>query len=231
MDLPLYCRVLWRFKIVVAVGLVLAIGLSFLSLYKVSTGGKLTPRKSTQYVSYATLFVTQPGFPWGSLHPPTSADPARFTSLAILYSQLATTDPVQQLLLKSGPLDGKVEVAPLLDPSNQEALPLISVAAFANAPAASEKLAQRETDALLTYIRAQQATSSISDENRVLVTLVKRPTDARVFQKAKKTLAIVVFLGLLMATCGVAFLLENLRPRAPKATAAELRSVHADNAA
>jgi capsular polysaccharide biosynthesis protein len=230
MEVALYLRVLWRFKLIVIMGLVLAIGLSFLSLYKVGGNPMLQARKKPQYVSYSTLFVTQPGFPWGSLHPPASADPTRFTSLAILYSQLATTDSVQRILRKSGPMTGKVEVAPLLDPSNQEALPLISIAGFADSPAGAESLAARETKALLTFISEQQKSSEISDNNRVLVTQVKEPTEARVFQKAKKTLAIVVFLAVMMATCGLAFLLENLRPRVRAQEAAALRHVEPDAA-
>jgi uncharacterized protein involved in exopolysaccharide biosynthesis len=231
MDVALYLRVLWRFKLIVVAGFVLALGLSFLSLYKVGGNPMLQPRKKAQYVSYSTLFVTQPGFPWGSLHPPASADPTRFTSLAILYSQLATTDPVQRIMLKSGPINGKVEVAPLLDPSNQEALPLISIAGFADSAKGAEGLAGRETSALLKYIQEQQKSSSISDSNRVLVTQVKEPTDAKVFQKAKKTLAIVVFLGLMMATCGLAFLLENLRPNVRAQAGADVRPMVTSDAA
>ena len=69
MDLQLYARVLWRFRFVVAVGTALAIGLAFMSYYKVSfsDGVSVTYREGEVWRSDATLFVTQPGFPWGRL--------------------------------------------------------------------------------------------------------------------------------------------------------------------
>lgn len=56
MDLSLHLRVLWRFKIVLAVGLFVAVFLALLA------GTKASART---WKSEATLFVTQPGFPWG----------------------------------------------------------------------------------------------------------------------------------------------------------------------
>jgi hypothetical protein len=230
MDLPVYLRVLKRFRVLVAAGLLLACVLAFLSLARVSPTG-VTWRKAPTYVAFSRLFVTQPGFPWGSLRPPVSADANRFTSLAILYSQLALSDPVHQILLRSGPVNGTVDVAPVLDPaSNNAALPLISVAGFANTPKQAIALSQRETDALLTYIHQQQSTSAISAKDRVLVQLVTRATDAKVFQARKLTLAVVVFLGVLLATFALAFLLENLRPRMRAEEAAALHPVARDAA-
>src|SRR5437588_2881139 len=107
MDLPVYMRVLWRFRWLVLVGVVAAVGLSVLSVARIGGSPFLRYRKSPVYVSYSKLFVTQQRFPWGSLNPPVSADPSRFTSLAILYSQLATSDPVQRIMLRPGPLAGQ----------------------------------------------------------------------------------------------------------------------------
>ncbi len=233
MDLPVYLRVLWRFRFLVAAGVVLACALSLLSIVRVNPTGspKLKYRKAPVYVSYSQLFVTQPGFPWGSLRPPASADAGRFTSLAILYSQLATSDAVRQIMLKDGPINGTIQVAPVLDAVNQEPLPLVSIAGFAKSPALAIQLARRETSALLSYIQTQQSSSKISDRDRVLVTLAKQANEAKVFQARKMTVAIVVFLGVLLATCGLAFLLQNLRPQAvAEEEAARLRSVASDAA-
>lgn len=214
MDLPLYVRVLRRFWPLVGLGIILAVGLSVFSVARV--GGKpfISYRKPAVYVSYARLFVTQPGFPWGSLNPPATANPDRFTSLAILYAQLATSDPVRRIMLEHGPLEGhgSTQVAPLLDSSNQQPLPIISIAGFADSPAAAVRVARRQTDALMTYLHQQQASSDISAVDRVDVALVQRAVDAKLFKGRKMTLAIVVFLATLVITCGLAFSLENLRP-------------------
>ena len=154
MDMQLYARVLWRWKIVVVIGLLVAIGLTFLSIYKVPRNGQLTARKHSEYVSYATLFVTQKGFPSGrlGLTPVTTpgstntqaqaqttpqastaqiADLSRLTSLAIIYSHLATSDPVRVIMARSGPVKGTLQAAALpAAPGSSEDLPLISIAAI-----------------------------------------------------------------------------------------------------
>ena len=61
MDMQLYARVLWRWKLVVVLGLLVAVALTFLSIYRVPSNGHLSARKHSEYVSYATLFVTQTG--------------------------------------------------------------------------------------------------------------------------------------------------------------------------
>ena len=195
MDLGLYMRVLWRFRVLMAVGLLFAILLAVFSVARISPSG-LRYRKAKQYVSYSTLFVTQQGFPWGQLHAPQSADPNHFTSLAIVYSQLATTDPVRRILLRGGPIRGTYQVAPVLDSTNQEPLPLISVAAFGDSPKAAITLAGRETRALLTYIQSQQQGNRISADNRVNVDVVKRAQYASLYKGRSMTLPIVVFMAI-----------------------------------
>lgn len=215
MDAGLYFRVLSRFRVLVGAGAIIAILLAFVSFVRVDPLGHpvFKYRKAQQYVSYSTLFVTQPGFPWGQLNAPASANPERFTSLAIVYSQLATTDPVKRLLLATGPVNGSVQVAPVLDQTNQEPLPLISIAAFANSPSGAISLARRQTSALLTYIRRQQERSATASDNRVDVNVVRVAQYAALFKGRSLKLPLVVFFTVMIAICALAFVLENLRPR------------------
>ena len=114
MDVELYSRILWRFRLLVAIGVALAIVLSVLAFAKVSFAGgspTLKYRQAQTWQSEAVLFVTQRGFPWGSTTPqyqpanatqglpavPT-ADANRLSGQAVLYSQLATTHQVQRLM-------------------------------------------------------------------------------------------------------------------------------------
>lgn len=223
---------LWRFRKIVAVGLALAFLLSFFTLVRIGSAG-ISYRKAERWVSYETLFVTQRGFPWGRSVVPTApsgtqekpsqayADPTRLSSLAILYSQLAVGDAVRQLMLKDGPIHGSIEAAPVLasQSSNGDALPLVSIAAFDSSPGAAITLATRAGDALRRYIVTQQETNDIAPADRVLLTVVKEPTTAKLFQGRSKTLPIVVFVAMLAATLALAFVLENLRPRARTAAA------------
>ena len=51
---------------------------------------------------------------------------------------------------------------------------------------------------------------------------VLRPRNAEIFQPRSKTMPIVIFLAVMFATVGLAFLLENLRPRARPGEPVEL---------
>ena len=66
-DFRLYARVIWRFKWVVMLGLIVAVGLAGLSVVKVGKGGKIAYRQAELWASTARLGVTQQGFPWGRL--------------------------------------------------------------------------------------------------------------------------------------------------------------------
>ena len=233
--MQLYARVLWRWKIVVVIGLLVAVGLTFLSIYKVPRNGQLTARKHTEYVSYATLFVTQKGFPSGRLglipvttpgstdtHTQTTprastaqiADLSRLTSLAIIYSHLATSDPVRSIMLRTGPVKGTIQAAALpAAPGSSEDLPLISIAAITDSRDGAVDLARSASSALVSYIEQQQTENGVPASDRVELSLLNRPYLAKVYQQPSKTLPAAIFLTVLIATIGMAFIFENLRPR------------------
>jgi hypothetical protein len=234
MDLRLYFRVLWRFRLLTLCGLLLAGSLAFLSYVNVnSADGKptLTYRENEQWASYTKLFVTQKGFPWGysvtpnadaidPAAPPSGvnlrfADQARFTNLAILYAQLATSDPVRLIMRESGPVRGTVMAAPVLALNNPgNPLPIISLAGISTSPARARALAVRVTAAIQEYLRRQQESNEIPASDRIQVQVLEAPRAAQLFQGRSKTLPIVVFLALMTATTALAFVLENLRPGA-----------------
>jgi hypothetical protein len=235
-DLRLYARVIARFKLLLLTGLLIGSCLAFLSVARVSSKG-LEYRQSEEWLSYGRLFVTQKGFPWGRLgvesspttltapSSPQVADPGRLTSIAIIYSNLADSDPVRRLMLSGGPLYGKVQAAPVLDPQNNQPLPLISIAAFSDTPAHAVELAQRQTSALVRYVQRQQAANGIPTSDRVSLVLVKRPgtgADPRLAKGRPMTLALVSFLTVMVGFCGLAFVLENLRPRASAVAGSDL---------
>ena len=68
MDINLFSRVLWRFRFIVIPGLVLAFVLTALSFLKVDLRThSVSYRQNEKWVSYANVFVTQHGFPWGKI--------------------------------------------------------------------------------------------------------------------------------------------------------------------
>jgi hypothetical protein len=80
----------------------------------------------------------------------------------------------------------------------------------ANTLAEAARVSQAGTDEFRSYIRDQQASKGVSLNQRVVLQVVS--TQAQLVKGRKKTLAIVAFLAVMIATVGFAFVLENLRP-------------------
>jgi hypothetical protein len=227
-DFQLYVRVLWRFKLLFLLGLILAIALATLSLVRVSADG-LTYRQTELYTSATRLLITQTGFPTGrllaqdpSLDPAQEAarlgiplaDPNRLNNLTILYAELATSDPVRRQMRRDGPIRGKIIATPVVVQDGRYTLPLIDIVSIATTPLNAMKLSLRGATAFQTYLKRNQQANHVPSTDRVLVEQVQRPRGAKIFQARSKTMPIVIFLAVMFATVGLAFLLENLRPRA-----------------
>lgn len=239
MDFALYGRVLWRFRLLVVLGLLLAMSLATLSMVRVSKNG-LDYRETELWASTTRVGVTQQGFPWGRLfaQQPTAAEqalvrggipianPDRFNTLAVLYAELATSDPVLRTLRRGGPISGKVIATPLRAAESNTMLPLIDITAVSVSPLAALTLSERSADALATYLRQQQTANKVPAADRVVIEPVLRARRAQIFQPRSKTMPLVIFLAVMFATVGLVFILQNLRPsnRTPGAQAdAELR--------
>jgi hypothetical protein len=226
-DIALYLRVLWRFRILVLAGLVLALCLAFLSYAKPTQHG-LAYRQHEQWQSQAVILVTQARFPEGrSTQEYLPADPAkglpavpvgdtaRLASLAVLYSEFANSDRVRQLVRDQGPVDGSIVASAYVPATAPQGtlLPLISIAATSDSPKHAVALAGRGSEAFIEFIRDQQAAAEIPKEQRVLLQVLTRPEEATLLAGRKKTVPIIVFLTVMIAAVGLAFILENLRPR------------------
>jgi hypothetical protein len=215
MDLGLLGRTVWRFKWLVLLGFVIASGLAFLSMVRVSTDGKLSYRQHEKWASYAQVFVTQKGFPWGQLRPPATTDSGRFVSLALLYSSLANSDPVKQRMRAMGrPIVGEIESAAVLtSPGSSDALPIVSIAGLSETKQDSLELTRRAAVSLVGYVRAQQVANAIPDDDRVVVEIIEQPGRATLLAGRSKTVPIMVFLAVMTVFLAMTLVLENLRPR------------------
>jgi hypothetical protein len=226
MDLALYGSVLWRFRLIVFLGVLLAVALTVLSVAKVTSSG-LEYREHETWQAESTLLLTQPGFPEGrALFPnpeangPQSkysyADAGRFASLTALYSQFAQSDEVRALVRREGaPPGSSVSAAPVI-PAGSNAytlLPVIALFGTGQSRGAAVETAQLGTQAFIGFLERNQREAEIPDSQRVHVEVLARPREAVVIEPRKKTLPIVVFLTVLTGTVSLAFLLENLRSR------------------
>ncbi len=233
MDLSLYGRVIWRFRWLVAFGLILAILLSVLSIAKVSSHG-LSYRKQEVWQSSTTVLLTQRGFPWGrAVVPPTAAGatggPGWLSGLTELYAQFANSDRVKSLMLRDGASKNwSVTAAPVIPSGSSSALPVIALAGLAYTPGGAVQATIVGRTAFLQYVKSQQAQAAIPNSERVDLQVLQNVTPPVVVQPRKKTLPIVIFLAVISAAIGLAFILENARPRVkPVALAAPEPVEHA----
>lgn len=223
MDLALFFRVLWRFKVVVMLGLSLAFALAFLSFVKVdfAKGFTMTYRENEQWESLSTLFVTDPKFSLTSVGGSSeSADAAaaareRMISLTALYMQLATSDPVLRLMARDAPIDGIVQTFPITSTGDGrgDPLPMLTFSAMSVSAERAHALARRHIAAFLEYLRQDQIRRGVHSSDRVKVEVVRQPQAPALLLPRKKTRPIIVFLTVMIATFGLAFVLENMRPR------------------
>jgi hypothetical protein len=228
MDLRLYSSVLWRFRVVVAIGLLLAVALTVLSVARVSFshGFKVSYRQPEQWSSTAMLWVTQNGFPVGrSVYDkfltgpsgaviPAYSNPGQFSGTATIFAALVSSDQVLSLLAKQGPIDGSIQASqPTLPGNSSLTLPFFQLTGTSTSAAAAENLTARATRAMIQYVQDQQRANGIAPNKRVVLQVVKEPSVATLTKKHKLTTPIVVFIATLLATMGLVFLLENMRPR------------------
>ena len=238
MDIILLIRVLRRFWLLATVGVLLTVGVAFLSLARVDFAGggvNVQYRASEQWLASTTLFISRAGFPWGSAIEPgelpstqlptktstTSAAPNKFAAptwysdLAVLYARLVDSDPVKAIMRQSGPIDGKVVADPVtgMPNGNGAVLPLVAVAGIASTPDGARDLSQRAAAALQQYVLTQQELSAIPVSQRVQVNVVKDPVKAELFKGRPLTAPIVVFVAGLLATFGLIAICENVGRR------------------
>jgi hypothetical protein len=241
MDLRVYARVLWRFKFLVGCGLLLGLALALLATVRVQVDGgrpAFAYREAEVWESQTTVFVTQRGFPWGrtvfdevvpveqqealqELDPttpgagfvPRFADPGRFQALAVLYAQLVESDQVLAMVARKGPIRGTFEAAPVPSDDGGSILPFVRITATSDSPAHAVQLARRATAAFRQFLNRQQAEGGIQPEKRIEVPVIRDAEGATLFQGRSINKPMFLFMLVLVLTVGLAFLLENLRPR------------------
>jgi hypothetical protein len=224
MDLNHMFRVLWRFRMIVAIGLLLGFLLAFLAMVRVNltSAPHFSYRNHPTYESSTNVFVTTPGFPFLSLtlrpgkhvadSPNGPVDIDNLRNAATFFVQYATGNGVMQELRKSGPIHGKL-FALQVSGSDGSSLPLIGLAADAATPSGALQLAREHLAAFESWMLRNQIANGIPPKQRVILEPVSGPLPAKLLQARKITKPILIFTALLVLTCGLAFVLENMRPR------------------
>ncbi len=233
MDLRLYLRVIWRFRVIVGIGVILACTLSFFSYAKLSLQGgspKISYRQSETWQASSLVFLTQKGFPYGYTvlpytlsgqqtkgaapnYVPKYAPPGTFTQLAFYYAPFVQSDGFHALLRQRTHVPGIVQAHTAIDQQLRQAMPYITILGYSSTSAGAVDLANAGSEAFAQYIINQQNANRVPPKQRVEVQVVSKAEGASISTGRKKTTPIVVFLTVLLAAIGLSFVLENLRPR------------------
>ena len=204
MDLALHLRVLGRHRLVLVVGLTLAVVLALLAYVRIDQHG-ISYRQGQKWKSVTRLTVAQGGKPFG---PGTAA--ANPTSFAILASQFSASDAVKRLVRQNGKINGEVTTDTLWSEATGF-LPFIDLSGIAGTPADAQALARRGAQALGAYVEQQQAASGVKPGRRMLLEVVTQPGAPTVVEGRSKATPMLIFLALASLTLGGIYVLDNLR--------------------
>jgi hypothetical protein len=223
-DLSRHLAVLWRYRLITAIGVTLAILLAVLAAYKPSGSG-LEKRGSPTYSSASRLLVTQAGFPEGRVvlpAPPLGeeqkpdsvgfADPARFMALADLYTKLILSDEVRRRIPEH-PSPAQVDANPIASVSGSPVLPIIALETKAGSATAARSLNVHTVAALQGLLKRRQASNGIPVGERVQISILNAPSMGVQTSSPSHTASILALLLCLIGTVALTHLLEAIRLR------------------
>lgn len=240
MQLERHLLVLWRFRAVVAGGVALGILLAVLAAYQVRWDGGVLPslaaRGEEQWSAGSRLLVTQQGFPEGRVTLPglTSeqspdqqqtngtddkqgiqyADPARFASLAALYSSYARSDLVRSRIAEH-PEPDQIQAVPLdLNGSGDQFLPIVEITTTDTTERGAQRLNDHTLKALRGLLSEEQARANIPADSRVRLDTLNEPR-TQLLSGHSYTGSILAFFLCVLAAVALAHILESLLPPAP----------------
>ena len=230
MDLIRHLKVLWRFRVVVIVAVLLGTVLAVLAAFQVPSFER---RGAEVWSVESDTLVTQPGFPEGRVTLPPQvapvpgedasdettkksqefADPGRFSSLALLYSVLAQSDQVRARI-KTPTAPGQVQASAYdVTGTGSTFLPIIKLTTQAGSREAAMKLNLEAQQGLKDLIEEQQEENNIAPNQRVRLSALNEPAVPMLMSGPSLTASILAFMLCLLGAIAAAHILEALRPR------------------
>src|SRR3954471_9087277 len=223
MDLRHHLLVWWRWRVVLAAGLLLAVMLGTLVSFKPTLAGgpSLKWRNPATYSSTSRLFVTQPGFPWGRATLPGAnpneinksgtnfAAPDRFSNLALVYSYIAQSDVIRRLIYPR-PLTDQIQVVTPNIPGSADPLPLLEITTKAPTAVGARRLNTETIKALDGFIKKELDDNQVAAKDRVQLQVLNPPDPGALTAGRSPTLSVVAWILVMIATFTGVYVLENL---------------------
>ncbi len=222
----MFARVLWRQKRLVLAGMAVALVLSVLAGYRVTSEG-LAPRAERRYTSVSSIFVAgEQGGAFRAVSPRSEEEAAKPGEdpgdLADVYAQLVVSDEVRQRVERVyGSLEEKkseisafrqVARAPRtgVGAGRPRPLPFVEINATAPDPGNARRLAQLTAETFLRFVDEQQVAAGIPPNERVSLELARRGTSGRLTGRSPLALVALLFVGFMTFFVALAAILHNV---------------------
>lgn len=226
MNLTNAMRVLGRHKILLILGILIALLAAFATAFKVETLS-LTPRTTPQYQAPTQLLVTDSTSVYSSRNPAqavpqgqTAATARDLSSLTVVYAYLASSDEIQKKVeAQLGKLSTKESITAdqrTTQPTSTTntgtyRLPILEIIGTSPNPDRAEQITAAATKAFETEVAAQQAAAGVNPASRVHFQTI-RAEKAAVADGSNPILAVVAIgLGVFIAFLAIIFAVDNVR--------------------
>jgi hypothetical protein len=229
MDIRHHLRILARSRKLLIAGILIGAVASILTTFKVTPSG-IEWRSAATFTSDSRLFLTQHGFPWGRAVLPVPdptvensdggapgpkairnfADAARFGELAVIYSYIAQSDQVRDLIEPRAIAD-QVQVTWVQNPATHQPLPLLEVVTNANSAPRAKALNEAVIGALRRYLARNVRANQVPAGDRVTIDVLNPPKSGTILTGRSITGPVMLFLLSVVLTLIAVYVRENLR--------------------
>jgi capsular polysaccharide biosynthesis protein len=234
MNLTNALRVLGRHRVLLVLGILIALLAAFATAFKVETLS-LTPRTAPQYQAPIQLLVTDSSSVYSSRNPAqavpqgqTAATARDLSSLTVLYAYLASSDEIQKKveaqLGKLGTNESITADQRTTQPTSTTntgtyRLPILEIVGTSPNAIRAEQISAAAAKAFEAEVATQQATSGVDPASRVQFQTI-RAEKAAVADGSNPVLAVIAIgLGVLIAFLAIIFAVDNVRTSRREAVA------------
>ena len=228
MEVPKYLQILWSYKWLLLVGLVVAVIAAFLAGYTWRDGA-IESRATSTYSASTTVLVgsdNQPLYqaeiPGQPIQEGTTAPVQQdLTSTAVVYAYLISGTEIQsaveEIIGEFSDEETVTAVRRTTQPGGNEqfpgrlSLPILDVVGVSPDPSRAEDISRTANTVFQSYVVAEQDASSLAPEQRVQLTTINE-SDAIEGEGSNPAIPIVVTgLGVFLVFVALAFLLYNAK--------------------
>jgi hypothetical protein len=229
MSVPLYLRVLWSYKWLLAVGLIVAVVAAMFAGYTIKDGA-LESRAESTYRANTTILLGGGAKSAFAAETPgqtiqegtTAAQQNDLANTAVIYAYLvsgsATRASVEAIMGELGSTETLSAVRRTTQPAGDETqgsgrftLPILSIIGQSTDPERAVEISRTATQVFQDTVLAQQDAAAVAPEDRVTLTVTDEG-GATVFDESNPIIPIALTgVGVFLAFIALAFVLYNIR--------------------